>query len=116
MVVPQCCRQVRRKTRARNVFAYPVLRSLPDESALTTTSTRISHNRMSPSPDQVVQSRELNNDSIVIFFVEGSFLEVVSHELSFQGEPSTFLFVGLGISSVRRKSKRERESNARRAS
>lgn len=64
---------------------------------------------MTSGSHQVVQSRELNNDGVVIFLVERSFLEVVSHEFTFQSEASAFLSTeSQDVNSVSRGEEREK--------
>lgn len=72
----------------------PILRGLPNESALVTTSRGITLNGMTAGPDEIIEFGEFDNDSVVVELIEWSFLEVFLDESGLQGSICSFLLWG----------------------
>lgn len=69
----------------------PVLRCLPNESALVASSGGIPFNWMTASSDEIIEFREFNDDSIIVILIKRSFLEVSLDKSGFQGSVGSFL-------------------------
>ena len=69
----------------------PVLRCLPNESALIASSRGIPFDWMPASSDEVIEFREFDNDSVVVILIERSFLEIPLDKSRLQGSVGSFL-------------------------
>ena len=67
---------------ARVYETHPVLRRLSNECTLSSTGTAVSQNGMTSRSNEVIQPRELDDESVVVLLVEGSLVQVFSHELT----------------------------------
>lgn len=69
----------------------PVLRCLPNESALIASSGCISFDWVTAGSDEIVEFREFDNDSVVVILIERPFLEVFLDESRLQRSVGSFL-------------------------
>ena len=65
------------------VGVHPVFSSLTNKSTLAPTSTRISLDRVSSRPNQIIQLRQLYNETIPVVFVERTLFKVILNECRF---------------------------------
>lgn len=72
-------------------MTHPVLGRLSHERALSSTGTRVAQDGVSARAHEVVETRELHDERIVVLLVERSLVEILTHELAAQLEPSLFL-------------------------
>lgn len=73
------------------VGVNPVLCRLPNESTLIASGRGVPLNWMSASSDEIIELRELDNDSVIVILIERSFLEVFLNESRLQGSVGPFL-------------------------
>jgi hypothetical protein len=78
----------------------PILRGLPDESALIAPCGGVSLDRMTASSDEVVELGEFDDDPIIVVLVERAFLEVFLNESRLQGSFRSFLYWKVNGSGV----------------
>lgn len=69
----------------------PVLRCLPNESALIASGGGIPFDWVTASSDEIIEFREFDNDSVVVILIERSFFEEFLDESRLQGSIGTFL-------------------------
>ena len=69
----------------------PILRCLPNESALISSGRGIALDGMTTGSDEVIEFGEFDDDTVVVVFVEGTLLEVSLDEGRFQGPVCSFL-------------------------
>jgi hypothetical protein len=70
----------------------PILRGLPDESALIASCGGVSLGRMTASSDKVVELGVFDDDPIIVILVERVFLEVFLNESRLRGSFRSFLY------------------------
>ena len=73
------------------VRVNPILRCLPDESALATPGGGVALDRMTTGSDEVIELGKFDDDSVIVILVERSFLEVVLNECGLQWPVGSFL-------------------------
>lgn len=71
--------------------AHPVLGRLSNERVLTSSSARVTLDRVAARSDEVVKLRELNDDRVVIVAVEGRLLEELLREDGLEVPSGLFL-------------------------
>ena len=69
----------------------PILRCLPNESALASSGGGITPDRMSASSDEVIKLGQFDDDPIIVVLVERSFLKELLHESGLQWSFGPFL-------------------------
>lgn len=83
--------QDRQLQRHQVILVHPVLRRLSHERALAASRTAVPENGTTAGADDVVQIGELDDESVPVVFVEGTFFEVLVYEAFFERGLSLFL-------------------------
>ena len=69
----------------------PILRRLPNKSALITSGRGVTLDGMTAGPDEIIELGEFDYDPVVVVLIERSFLEVFLDESRLQGAVRSFL-------------------------